>query len=136
MSSSLNDVPAELVDRVFAAVDRRREEIVQFAGELIRQPSVNPDLEVNPDAEGPAQRWLADQLREMGGFEVDCWEVEANRPNVVASRTGRGGGRSLIWSAHTDVVPVTPEQAEQWEGAGPFSGEVRDGKLWGEARAT
>jgi acetylornithine deacetylase len=29
------------------------------------------------------------------------------------------------------VVPVTPEQAEQWSGAGPFSGEVRDGKLWG-----
>jgi acetylornithine deacetylase len=32
------------------------------------------------------------------------------------------------------VVPVTPDQAAQWgrgEGAGPFSGEVRDGWLWG-----
>ena len=59
------------------------------------------------------------------------YEVATNRPNVVATRKGTGGGRSLIWAAHTDVVPVTPEQREVWVGSGPFSGEVIDGKLYG-----
>lgn len=118
--------------RVMTSVDERVTEIVDFAAELIRQPSVNPDLEPNEDAERPAQMWLKEQLVESGAFDVvDSWEVAERRPNVVAVRKGAGGGRSLTWSAHTDVVPVTPEQAEQWSGAGPFSGEVRDGKLWG-----
>ena len=120
------------LESVLAAVHDRADEIVGFAAELIRQPSVNPDLEANELAERPAQEWLRDRLQESGAFDtVDYWEVAESRPNVVAVQKGSGGGRSLTWSAHTDVVPVTTEQAEQWSGAGPFSGEVRDGKLWG-----
>lgn len=120
------------VNRVLDAIDARTGEIVAFASEFLQRPSINPDLEPNEDAERPAQDWLKAQFEAAGCFStVDAWEVEANRPNVVATIKGAGGGRSLTWSAHTDVVPVTAEQAEQWEGAGPFSGEVRDGKLWG-----
>ena len=120
------------LQRVLDAIDARAAEIVAFAAELIRQQSVNPDLLPNDQAERPAQTWLRDRLEEMGCFNtVDSWEVAANRPNVVAVKQGAGGGRSLTWSAHTDVVPVTEEQAAQWTGAGPFSGEVRGGKLWG-----
>ena len=120
--------------RVMAMVDEQADEIVAFAAEFIRQPSVNPDLEPNGDAERPAQEWLRDQLLATGGFDtVDLWEKSENRPNLVAVRRGAGGGggRSLTWAAHTDVVPVSPEQAAQWSGVGPFAGEVRDGKLWG-----
>ena len=128
----MDRIDGALLDRVLAAVDARAEEVIGFASELIRQPSVNPDLEPNELAERPAQEWLRDRFAEGTTFDtVDFWEVAERRPNVVAVRTGSGGGRSLTWSAHTDVVPVTPEQAEQWSGAGPFSGEVRDGKLWG-----
>src|SRR5918994_6286106 len=131
-TAMLETVPGATLARVLASVDERAEEIVEFAAELIRQPSVNPDLEPNELAERPAQEWLRDQFRQFEAFDnVDSWEVAERRPNVVAVRKGSGGGRSLTWSAHTDVVPVTPEQAEQWSGAGPFSGEVRDGKLWG-----
>ncbi|MCA9860789.1 MAG: M20 family metallopeptidase, partial [Thermomicrobiales bacterium] len=119
------------LQRVIEAIDRRADEIVEFAGELIRQPSVNPDLEPNEAAERPAQDWLRDQLETTGGYEIDYYEVETNRPNVVATRKGTGGGRSLIWAAHTDVVPVTPEQRDVWVGSGPFSGEVIDGHLYG-----
>jgi acetylornithine deacetylase/succinyl-diaminopimelate desuccinylase family protein len=130
--TSMDQVPTPELDRVLRTVDDRADEIVAFAAELIRQPSVNPDLEPNELAERPAQDWLRDQLVASGAFDtVDSWEVAPARPNVVAVKKGSGGGRSLTWSAHTDVVPVTPEQAEQWSGAGPFSGEVRDGKLWG-----
>ena len=128
----METVPGTTLDRVLTAVDERADEIVEFAAELIRQPSINPDLEPNDLAERPAQEWLRDQFQRSEAFDtVDSWEVAERRPNVVAVRKGSGAGRSLTWSAHTDVVPVTPEQAEQWSGAGPFSGEVRDGKLWG-----
>ena len=122
---------AEKLERILQAIDARQDEIVDFAAELIRQPSVNPDLEPNEDAERPAQEWVRDQFEAIGGFEIDYYEVAENRPNVVATREGAGGGRSLIWAAHTDVVPVTREQREQWVGSGPFSGEVIDGKLYG-----
>jgi len=125
-------VDRSVLNTVLEAVDRRADEIVAFASALIQQPSVNPDLEPNSVAERPAQEWLRSQFEKFGCFDVlDMWEAEANRPNLVAKRTGTGGGRSLTWSAHIDVVPVTAEQADQWDGAGPFSGEVRDGKLWG-----
>ncbi|MFN8593723.1 MAG: M20/M25/M40 family metallo-hydrolase [Thermomicrobiales bacterium] len=128
----MNSAGEAALGRVLAAIDARSDEIIEFAAALIRQPSVNPDLEPNDDAERPAQSWLRDRYQESGAFDtVDYWEVASNRPNVVAVKKGRGGGRSLTWSAHTDVVPVTPEQADQWSGAGPFSGEVRDGRLWG-----
>lgn len=120
------------LDRVLAAVDARADEIIEFAAELIRQPSVNPDLEPNEVAERPAQDWLRDRFAASGTYDqIDIWEVAEARPNVVAVRRGTGNGRSLTWAAHTDVVPVSPEQAERWSGAGPFSGEVRDGKIWG-----
>ncbi|MCD6034077.1 MAG: hypothetical protein K0S78_6263, partial [Thermomicrobiales bacterium] len=43
----METVPAAPLSRVLAAVDERADEIVAFAAELIRQPSVNPDLEPN-----------------------------------------------------------------------------------------
>ena len=132
MPDSAFPVPTDVLNRVLGAIDQRSDEIVQFAGELIRQPSINPDLEPNQDAERPAQEWLRDQFSSQGGYDqVDFWEQEPNRANVVAVRTGAGGGRSLIWASHTDVVPVTPEQREQWHGGNPFSGHVEEGWLWG-----
>jgi acetylornithine deacetylase/succinyl-diaminopimelate desuccinylase family protein len=128
----MTDSQQTSIQPILDLVDERRHEIIEFASQLIQKPSVNPDLEANELAEGPAQEWLRDQLAASEAFdEIDHWAEVPNRPNMVATRKGTGGGRSLIWCAHTDVVPVTPEQAEQWEGAGPFSGEVRDGKVWG-----
>ncbi len=125
-------VPLDAANRVSAMIDDRSDEIVQFASEFIQQSSINPDLHPNELAERPAQEWLRDQLVASGVFDdVDFWSVVDNRPNVVAVKKGSSSGQSLTWAAHTDVVPVTPEQAAQWSGAGPFSGEVREGALWG-----
>ena len=51
----METVPGATLERVLAAVDERAEEIVEFAAELIRQPSINPDLEPNDLAERPAE---------------------------------------------------------------------------------
>ena len=50
------------------------------------------------------------------------------RPQLVARRAGAGGGRSLLFNGHIDVV--TPEPRERWT-TDPFGADVRDGRLYG-----
>ena len=49
------------------------------------------------------------------------------RANLVARLPGSGGGPSLLLLSHTDTVVADPGE---WE-VDPWSGEVRDGELWG-----
>jgi acetylornithine deacetylase len=49
------------------------------------------------------------------------------RPNVVARRPGRGGGRSLVLSGHVDTVPLG---TQPWC-HDPFGGELDAGRLYG-----
>src|SRR4051812_41666784 len=87
--TTVDTLPRTILNRVLNAIDARADEIVEFAAELIRQPSVNPDLEPNELAERPAQIWLSEQLQQSGAFDiVDRWEVAQGRPNVVAVQKG------------------------------------------------
>ncbi len=67
------------------------------------------------------------------GFELDGWDVGpsatfAAHPLLVARRPGAGGGRSLAFNAHVDVVPVGDPSAWSQE---PFTGALVDGRLYG-----
>jgi acetylornithine deacetylase/succinyl-diaminopimelate desuccinylase family protein len=67
------------------------------------------------------------------GFELEGWDVGPSatfpaHPLVVGRRSGSGGGRSLAFNAHVDVVPVGDRAAWPEE---PFGGEVVDGRLYG-----
>ena len=106
--------------------------------ELVRTPSITGD-------ERSAQLKLATRLKEMG-LEVETWsptrsELEdhpafsddglplGDRPVVVARKRGtRAGAKSLILNGHIDVVPTGDDRA--WTN-GPWSGDVRDERLWG-----
>jgi acetylornithine deacetylase len=52
----------------------------------------------------------------------------AGRPQLIARQRGAGGGRSLVFNGHIDVVSAEPRQA--WT-SDPFVAEPRDGKLYG-----
>jgi acetylornithine deacetylase/succinyl-diaminopimelate desuccinylase family protein len=67
------------------------------------------------------------------GFELDAWDVGPSatfpaHPAIVAVRRGTGGGRSLAFNGHLDVVPVGDTAAWSQE---PFGGTVVDGRLYG-----
>ncbi len=67
------------------------------------------------------------------GFELDGWDVGPSatfpaHPLIVATLPGSGGGRSLAFNAHVDVVPVGDRSS--WS-RDPFGGEVVDGRLYG-----
>ena len=131
---------------IHAAVDARKEEILQWTRTLISFPSEN-----RPPGgqEGEAQGFLAEQCAKLG------WTVEAFRPtevpgieqhpywlpgreypsgrrNVVARWKGSGGGRSILFSGHMDVAPFEPDS---WKVCRPFEPKVAEGRLYGRGSA-
>jgi acetylornithine deacetylase/succinyl-diaminopimelate desuccinylase family protein len=76
--------------------------------------------------------YVADYLSALG-FDIEGWDVGPSatfpaHPLIVARRAGAGGGRSLAFNAHVDVVPVG--DGASWS-QDPFGGAVVDGRLYG-----
>ena len=115
-------------DRILAEVDRATDEIVQFAVDLVRIPTINPP----GDEYESCARFLGDHLHQHH-FDVE-YIVADGRPehtarhprvNVVGSRRG-GGGPVVHLNGHIDVVPP----GDGWT-LDPFAGLVRDGRIFG-----
>lgn len=118
-------------------IAREQERIIGFLQELIRIPSVTGE-------EGEIQKFISGKLEEMG-LNVDIWEPDlealkkhpafvavargyAGRPNVVGTLKGSGGGRSLLFNGHVDVIPAGA--SESWQHS-PWSGDLADGRVYG-----
>jgi acetylornithine deacetylase len=90
---------------------------------LVQINSVNPTLAPGAPGEREIATFIAGSLRSCG-LEAAIHEPEPGRTSVVGRRAGTGGGRSLMLNAHCDTVDVRGM-------AEPFSGAIRDGKLYG-----
>jgi acetylornithine deacetylase len=66
-----------------------------------------------------------DELIETGKIEVLNYK---NRPNVIGTLKGQGGGKSLLLNGHIDNVTVEPKG--DWT-HDPFGAEVFEGKIYG-----
>ncbi len=117
------------MDALLREVETARDEIVDFAAELIRVPTVNPPGENYRDCAST----IAKKLEEFG-FEVE-YHVADDRPehtekhprvNVVGSRSGDEPRPLVHLNGHMDVVPT----GQGWT-VYPFAGTVRDGHLYG-----
>ena len=104
-----------------------RGDAVALTRALVAVDSRNPVIAPGGPGEGAAAALLAEVLRDWG-FDVELHEVAPGRPNVVA-RTGRRGGRALMFNGHLDVVGA--------EGMvhPPFDPAVRDGRIYGRGSA-
>jgi acetylornithine deacetylase/succinyl-diaminopimelate desuccinylase-like protein len=103
------------------------DEVVEVCRDLIRIDTSNYGEEDGP-GERKAAEYVATLLDEVG-IESRLYESEPGRTSVVAQWGGTGedprGG--LLLHGHLDVVPAA---AEDWQ-VDPFSGEIRDGYVWG-----
>jgi acetylornithine deacetylase len=139
-------VAPDVTTAIDAWINSRREELVALMAHLVQTQS-----QVRPPAgsELECQRLVEAEFRRAGA-EVDVftptdvpglrnhplffgtWDGMArtfdDRPNVVGTFRGTGGGRSLLLSTHIDTVGPEPLP---WSVAEPFGGEVKDGKLYG-----
>ncbi|MFD7548998.1 M20/M25/M40 family metallo-hydrolase [Streptomyces sp. NPDC059816] len=101
------------------------DEVVRFTSDLIRIDTSNGG---DGDCrERPAAEYAAALLAEAG-IEPTLLERVPGRTNVVARYPGSDrSAPALLLHGHLDVVPARPAD---WS-VHPFSGEVRDGVVWG-----
>lgn len=100
-------------------------EAVTFTSELIRIDTSNRGG--GDCVERPAAEYIAERLSDVG-IEPLIVESAPGRANVVARIEGTEPGRdALLVHGHLDVVPA---EAADWT-VHPFSGEIRDGLVWG-----
>jgi acetylornithine deacetylase/succinyl-diaminopimelate desuccinylase-like protein len=95
--------------------------VTRLLQELIRLDTVNP-----PGNETRAAELLRDYLAESG-VESELYAKVPERANLVARLPGSGDGASLLLLSHTDTVVA---DAAEWQ-VDPWSGELRDGEIWG-----
>ena len=88
---------------------------------LIRFNTVNP-----PGDEQEAQEHLRGLL-EVAGFECELLSAVEGRPNLIARMGGASDGPALCLLGHVDTVLADPAD---WT-LDPWSGEIRDGCVWG-----
>ncbi|GLF99831.1 M20/M25/M40 family metallo-hydrolase [Streptomyces yaizuensis] len=101
------------------------DEVVAFTSELIRIDTTNRGG--GECRERPAAEYVAERLA-AAGLEPALLERVPGRTNVVARIEGTDpSADALLVHGHLDVVPAEPAD---WT-VHPFSGEVRDGVVWG-----
>jgi acetylornithine deacetylase len=102
-------------------IDRR--EVVSLLSDLVRIPSVNPQMG-GAGGERAIAAHLAERLRGLG-LTPQVTEVLPDRPNVLATVPGAPGGPHLLFEAHTDTVPPSHGQDE------PFNPRIQADRLYG-----
>lgn len=117
------------IDRVLEEVDRTADEIVAFAADLVRIPTINPP----GDAYRECAEFIGGQLARCG-FEIEYITADGRpehtsthpRVNVVGTRAGERPRPVIHLNGHFDVVPP----GDGWT-VDPFGGVVREGRLYG-----
>jgi len=101
------------------------EETIRICQELIRIPSVN--FGEGKGDERAIAAYVVESLAEVG-IAATIYESAPNRANVIARISGSDSSRpGLVLHGHIDVVPA---DAKDWP-VDPFSGEIKDGFIWG-----
>jgi acetylornithine deacetylase/succinyl-diaminopimelate desuccinylase-like protein len=103
------------------------DEVVRICQDLLRIDTTNTgDLDTTT-GERAAAEYVAQQLSEVG-IEPQIRESAPGRTSLVARIPGADRDRpALLVHGHLDVVPADPSE---WS-VHPFSGEIKDGYLWG-----
>ncbi len=103
-----------------------QDEVAALCSELIRIDTTNPG-----DHSGPGERTAAEHVAALlaeVGLEPIVLESHPGRASVVARISGTDPARpALLIHGHLDVVPA---DAGDWR-VHPFSGELRDDRIWG-----
>jgi acetylornithine deacetylase len=97
----------------------KKEEIIDLACDLIRQPSLT-------NKEGPAVDFMIDWYEDNDFDEVHIQEAQPGRRQVIGIMRGDGTGKSMMFNGHLDIDPITADW--EWD---PFEPKIEGNRLWG-----
>lgn len=100
-----------------------REYFISTLQKLVRINSINPAFSDGSTNESELATWVGKEMERLG-MTARRFEADQGRASVVGVLPGTGGGRSLMLYAHHDTVGIDGMDD-------PFSGELRDGKVYG-----
>lgn len=124
MFDGLEDRLTDHQERAVAAfVAERADEVLEFARELIRTPSVNP-----PGDESDVAAVLVERFAALGITDHRIVAASRDRPNVLAHVDGSEPGVTMMLSGHIDTKP--PGDLESWN-TDPHDPVIDDGRLYG-----
>jgi len=129
------------------------DEILNRLSELVRIKTINVPPSGN---EKFGQEYIADMCSKfISSKNIDLFELDEvkdirknklffptidginriykNRPNLVVKIPGNGDGKSIIFSGHIDTMPVKEKEWNVFKD--PFSGKIKDGKMYGRGTA-
>lgn len=126
-------------------VESNKNEAIQILQDMVRIPSVTHP----PSGDEKKVQEYIEQVFKTMNLQIDVFEptevqdIEKHagywpgldykdRPNVVGTLKGSGGGKTLILNGHCDVVPEG--DLEMWN-EHPFSGSIIGNKLYGRGTA-
>lgn len=100
-----------------------RKFLLKTLTELVQIDSTNPSC--TPDGAGETEiaQYISICLKDIG-LDVETYEPEPGRMNVLGILSGEDQGRSLMFNAHMDTVGVVGME-------NPFAAQVHDGKMYG-----
>jgi acetylornithine deacetylase len=136
-------------DEINRWINKNSEDILQTVSDIVRIKTVNhPPYGDEKPGQEYIHNWISNFLPED---DIDMFDVEdvqgirdnslfepvidgverkyKDRPNIVSRLKGTGGGKSIIFSGHIDTVPVFEKEWKVFKD--PFSGKIKDGKIYG-----
>ncbi len=98
----------------------RKERLTALLQRLVQTSSENP-----PGNEEKISK-IIEEVFSSAGLDVRKIYFEKNRPNVLGILKGKSSESPLVFIAHSDTVPA----GRGWD-TPPFSGKIKNGKLYG-----
>lgn len=98
--------------------EKRNSLVTEFCQKLIQTQSYSGD-------ESAVAYVIADKMKNIGFDEI----ITDDYGNTYGHIKGKKEGKKILFDGHMDTVPVT--KAILWEDNNPFSGKIKDGKLYG-----
>jgi len=111
------------LEKIYEHIDSNQQNFIRDLVRLVKQQSVSAK---NEGIQECAK--MVEEMMKKVGFSTRFIQEKKGNPVVYGELKAKESKKTLLFYNHYDVQP--PEPLEEWI-CGPFSGEIREGKIYG-----
>ncbi|MDD3369054.1 MAG: M20/M25/M40 family metallo-hydrolase [Lachnospiraceae bacterium] len=104
-------------------VDEHQDELIRTSSEMVRIPSEDPPSDTHAMVD-----YLINEIKDVEGITYQTYTKVEPKISLLVWLKGNGAGKKLVFNGHIDTFLVGSR--EGWD-ADPFSGLIKDGKIYG-----